>query len=354
MSDDHDEEEEDKSIVDALSTLGWVEEKEEKEGPPLEAEDNLMEQLNFYMNENKKLTEELNEKNKTIKELDTTIQELSQKVEDEAVQGQAIQKLYETIENKNDEIELLNKIKDDQIEKIKEFSNQIENFNSEQSQNQDLLVQIQEKENKIKDLKEQLQYLETDTIQKSKFEKVEVLLEKKDEIITEKEKAIFNMENSFKSANQKIHDLQQQLETFSLLKKDLEKKDERVKQLVVEIEELKQKNITNSELIRHLEERLEEAQEKSGHITGKFEVELAHMRNIIDGKDSEIKELKEKAFGIENKLNETEKIDDKLLSDIQEIKDDKLKLESELEKKNQELVELKKKIKLMRRDLAKS
>jgi len=354
MSDDHDEEEEDKSIVDALSTLGWVEEKEEKEGPPLKTEDNLMEQLNFFMNENKKLTEDLNEKNKTIKDLEINIQELSQKVEEKAVQGQAIQKLYETIEDKNDEIEKINKINNDQIEKIKELTSQIEIFNSEQTQNQDLLEELQEKENKIKDLKEQLHYLETDTIQKSKFEKTEILLEKKDEIITEKEKAIFDIENSLKSANQKIHDLQQQLETFSLLKKDLEKKDERVKQLVVEIEELKQKNITNSELIRHLEERLEEAQEKSGHITGKFEVELAHMRNIIDGKDSEIKELKEKAFGIENKLNETEKIDDKLLSDIQEIKDDKLKLESELEKKNQELVELKKKIKLMRRDLAKS
>ncbi|MCK4688281.1 MAG: hypothetical protein KAT66_09125 [Candidatus Lokiarchaeota archaeon] len=355
MSDDHENhEEEDKSIVEALSTLGWVEEKEEEEESPLGTEDNLMEQLNLFMNENKKLTEDLNEKNKTIKELKTNVQELTQKIEDNATQGQAIQKLYETIEDKNDEIEKLNKIKTDQIEKITDLTSQIETINSEQTQNQDLLEQLQEKENKIKDLKEQLQYLETDTIQKSKFEKAEVLLEKKDEIITEKEKAIFNIENSLKSANQKIHDLQRQLETFSLLKKDLEKKDERIKQLVVEIEELKQKNITNSELISRLEERLEEAQEKSGHITGKFEVELAHMRNIINGKDSEIKELKEKAFGMENKLSETEKIEEKLLSDIQDIKDDKLKMESELEKKDLELVELKKKIKLMRRDLAKS
>ncbi len=352
------EEEEDKSIVDALSTLGWVEEEEEEE-ETLESNENILEQLNFFRDENKKLIGTINEKIEIISNLETKVQDLSTKLESESSQSEATQKLYEIIESKNDEIERLNsvleedvdksqKIIKDQLQKIKDLSTQIDESQLDQS---DL---IKNKDDQIKELKEQLQYLENDTIQKSKFQKLEVLLEKKDEIITEKEKTIFGLDNALKTANQKTQEIQQQSETFNLVKKDLEKKLERNKELAVKIEELNQKNITNVEIINRLEQKLEETHKKSGNLTGKFEIELGNLRNLLDGKDDEIKSLRDKLINVDTKLQENKKIEDKFLGDIQNIKDEKLKLESEIEEKNKEVVELKKRIKLMRRDMKKA
>ncbi|MHA2283706.1 MAG: hypothetical protein ACXAC5_22925 [Promethearchaeota archaeon] len=352
------EEEEDKTIVEALQTMGWVEEKEEDEEAVV-SDENILEQLNFFKDENSKLIDDVNEKLELIGTLEAQVQELSTKLESESSQGDATQKLYEIIEEKNDEIERLNsvleeeadksqKIIEDQDQKIKELTTQIDETQPDQT---DL---IKKKDEHIKELEEQLQYLENDTIQKSKFQKLEVLLEKKDEIITEKEKTIFSLENSLKTANQKTQEIQQQSETFNLVKKDLEKKSERNKELAVKIEELNQKNITNLELINRLEQKLEDAHQKSGNITGKFEVELGNLRNLLDGKDDEIKTLREKSTSVDTELDEYKKIEDKMLGDVQRLKDDKLKLEFDIEEKDKEIVELKKRIKLMRRDMKKA
>ena len=359
MSDEGEEhEEEDKSITEALGQLGWVEEKGEEEEVPKTDED-ILEQLNFFRDENKKLIGTINEKFEIIGTLETRVQELSKKLESESTQSEATQKLYEIIESKNDEIESLNsvleeeadksqKVIQDQLQKIKDLTTQLDESQPDQT---DL---IKNKDDQIKELKEQLQYLENDTIQKSKFQKLEVLLEKKDEIITDKEKTIFSLENSLKTANQKTQEIQQQSETFNLVKKDLEKKSERNKELAVKIEELNQKNITNLEISNRLEQKLEEAHKKSGNITGKFEVELGNLRNLLDGKDDEIKTLRDKLISVDTELHENKKIEDKILGDLQIIKDDKLKLESGIEEKDNEIVELKKRIKLMRRDMKKA
>ena len=68
-------------------------------------------------------------------------------------------------------------------------------------------------------------------------------------ISAEKEKSIFDVQNSLKSAHQTINQLQQQIETFNLMKKDLEKKEERIRELVVQIEEKIQGELANKELI---------------------------------------------------------------------------------------------------------
>ena len=361
MPEEDREEEGDKSIVDALSTLGWVEEKEEDEETTT-MDENLQEQLNFFIEENKRLLGEINEKNEKLQVLEEKIQNLSQKVDEKTVQSEDIEKLYETIENKDREIKnldstlneqstKLNKIINDQIEKIKELTTQIEQSQSDQTETQALENKLNEKQIIIKELKEQLEFLENDSIQKSKFEKLEVLLEKKDEIITEKEKEIFTLENEQNTAKQKIHDLQQQIETFNLVKKELEMKIERNKSLAVEIEEIKQRNITNQQIIDRLEEKLEEAHKKSGILTGKFELELANLRNILDEKENVIKNLRIEATTTQESSQEIEQLKEKNLDDFKKIKDEKMVLESEIEQKNDEIIELKKKIKLMRRDL---
>jgi len=356
MSDEQEQQEDsdDKSIVDALSTLGWVEEDEEEIIP---AEKNLEEQLAFFREENKKLIGEINQKNERLQKLEVEIRDLFEKTEGKSVPNQAVQKLYEIIEGKNDEIEdlnllldeqskKLNRIINDQIDKIKDLLQQIEKFKSNDTDNQDLNEKIQEKDNKIKELMEQLQYLENDSIHKSKFEKLEILLEKKDEIITEKEKEIFSIENSLKTSNQKNQDLKQQFETANLIKKDLEKKTERNKTLVVELEELKQKILSNKDLIEHLEKKLENAHKNSGNLTGKFEIELGTMRSMLDDRDEEIKGLLGEKRKIQIGQEDSKRIEEKFRSEVQEMKSENVKLESEI-------AELKKKIKLMRRDFLK-
>ena len=158
------EEDEDKSIVDALSTLGWVEEIDEEEDL-LESDENIAEQLNFFKEDNKRLIREMNEKLELISKLEITVKDLSDKVGDKSDDDQATQKLYETIESKNDEIEILNaqfeeetnkskRIINDQVQRIKELSLKVEESQLDQT---DLVSQ---KDVQIKELNEQLKYLE--------------------------------------------------------------------------------------------------------------------------------------------------------------------------------------------------
>jgi len=279
-----DQKEEDTSMVDALSSLGWIEEREEEHEPPISEENALKEQLNIFREQNKQLTEEIinlkeeneslkavtgsfqhdkektiqisKENNETIENLlqtivqkDDQIKDLDSKIEflnetqvndsgsSLSIQNKEkeIEALKSQLEDKNNnilefktsnkekeqviqdqtlELDRLNNIVGEQTQKIQAASSDTENLRSEQQANKKLAEKLSEKEKKIKELIEQIQYLENDTIQKSKFEKQQILLEKKDEIITEKEKELFGFENAQQTANHAIKDLQQKVETF--------------------------------------------------------------------------------------------------------------------------------------------
>ena len=424
MPDEQDQNEEDTSMSKALSSLGWIEEEEEEGELPVSEEESLKEQLKFFIEQNKQLTEEitnLKEENESLKattdsfqhekersiqlskenkdrndnllqtivQKDELIKDLESKIdflnetqvndsdislsiqnkekEIDALKSQLDDKnskvlefnisnkeKEELIQTQSRELGRLNKVVADQTQKIQAVSSDIEVLRSEQQTNKGMTEKLDEKENKIKELMEQIQYLENDTIQKSQFEKQQILVEKKDEIITEKEKKIFDLENTQQTTIQSIKDLQQKLETFSLVKKDVEKKEERIKNLVLEIEKLTQKNLTNEEFINQIQARLEESQEKSGNITGKFELEIMNLRNSIDEQVAEIKDLRENENTLKNKLQESDQIEDRILTEMQNVKDQKIKIESALENKEKELIELKKRIKIMRRDIKKS
>ncbi len=403
MSEEHgNRKEQDESITDALSTLGWIEESDEEE-VPVDEEENLSEQLNFFIEQNKELNNEilnlkkqldtlvsenennihekeklqsLTEKNNDtienllqsivqkddlVKDLEQEIEIFSQKAQDGELQIQNISQLEKSITTKNQENEDLSlQIQEketmiqSQLKEIEKLNEVIENLKVNQDANKEILDQLQQKEEKVKELLTQIEYLEKDTIQKSKFEKLQLLVDKKDEILTEKEKNIFELQNTNEKSNQKIKELQSQLETFSLMKKDINKKEDRINELVLEIEKLTQKNNTNEEFLKRMEEKLEESQQKSGNITGKFELELANLRNINQDKSNEIQELVASQKKLKDKIYEAEQIEDRILTEMQRIKDDKLKLDSEIEKKDEEIIDLKKKIKLLRRDLKKS
>ncbi len=75
---------------------------------------------------------------------------------------------------------------------------------------------------------------------------------------------------------------------------------------------------------------------------------------MLDDRTQEVKTLREQLKDFQSKSGDVKHQEDKLLGDIQQLKDEKSKLESDLEEKNKEIIELKKRIKLMRRDLQKS
>jgi len=410
MPEDHENhKEEDDSIIEALSSLGWVEEDEPKEEQPVNDDNALQEQLTFFKEQNTELNNEvvkiredhdkllqditevihqkekfmqmveknndtienllqsISQKDVKIKELESNIKlstesssdnkdmiALQNQIEEQSLKIEELNFIdiekNKIIENQKEEIDKVNKIVKDQVQKIQELTNEAEELKSEKDANKGLIDKLQEKDQKLKELTEQFQYLDKDTVQKSKFEKLVNELSVKDNIITEKEKIIFQMESTIESANKKTKEIQQQLETFSLVKRDVEKKEERINTLVLEVERLNQKNITNAEFISSLQEKLEISQEKSGNLTGKFELEMANMRALIDDNNTEIRELRENDTRLKNQLYEAEQIEDRLLTEMQILKDDKLRFESEIKKKEEEIVDLKKRVKIARRE----
>ena len=67
------------------------------------------------------------------------------------------------------------------------------------------------------------------------------------------------------------------------------------------LEELKQKTLAQKEMMNHLEEKLEESHKKAGNLTGKFEFELANLRNLLDDRNKEIKPLRDKISELKKK-----------------------------------------------------
>ena len=404
-----DHKEEDESMVNALSSLGWIEEKDLEEEHPKKGDDALQEQLAYFKEQNVQLNNEIikmrrdyekllqdtsetkrqkekftqmveknndtienllqsiSQKDVKINELETNakmftesssnnedINGLQNQIEEQSLKIEELNfadiEKNKIIANQREEIDKINRIIKDQVQKIQDLTNETEEFKSEKDTNVGLGEKLQEKDQKIKELMEQLEYLNKDTIQKSKYDKLSNELSVKDNIITEKEKIIFEMESTIESANQRTKEIQQQLETFSLVKKDVEKKEERINTLILEAERLNQKNMTNEEFINRLQQKLEESQEKSGNLTGKFELEMANLRSLIDSNNLEIKELRENDTKLKNKIYEAEQIEDRLLSEMQNLKDDKLRFESKIMKKDEEIVDLKKRVKVARRE----
>ena len=77
------------------------------------------------------------------------------------------------------------------------------------------------------------------------------------------------------------------------------------------------------------------------------------MRNLIEDKNAEIKHLNEYKSKLKDKLYEAEQIRNRILTQLQQAKDEKLRLEVDLESKEKELIDLKKKFKLLRREVQK-
>ena len=62
-----------------------------------------------------------------------------------------------------------------------------------------------------------------------------------------------------------------------------------------------------------------------------------NLRNTVDEQLAEIKDIRENEKELKNKLRESDQIEDRILTEMQNVKDEKIKLESTLEHKEKEL-----------------
>ena len=144
-------EDEDKSITEALSALGWVEEKGEKE-EPIKTEESYQEQLNLFIEQNKQLNQQINSLLRENEDLKVEVEELREKV----IEFQKIEKNLQdtlikaqessskTLESTKKQTSLMIKeaeIKASQlIENAHENANEIRNAVSTLKEEKDLII----------------------------------------------------------------------------------------------------------------------------------------------------------------------------------------------------------------------
>jgi len=387
--------EKDDSLSDALSALGWIEEEEgieSKEEMPSSLED----QVKFLLKKKKKLEEQNLMLKNYIEQLDSSLS---------TAEKPEIPNDFESKINGKDEIiSKLTVERDDISKKLKEQREKIISLDLKVGEQNDLLIekdkqinefslnisQLNEKENLIKQLEakikefelgkngisefqekikqrdtqiqelhQQIQYLEKDTIQKSKYDKLKVLIDKKDEIITQKEKALFDKENSLNKAKEEIQELMGKVKETEKFHERLAEKGEEIDFLKGEITHLnlqleKSKSLQNK--IKEFEEQLIKRERENVEITKssmakeeivkRVEQKLELSQKEAVKKDIEIENLK---INFEKELEALKVKENGYLDNIQILKMENSRMEQESGKLKDEIIELKKKIKVLRR-----
>lgn len=387
--------EKDDSLSDALSALGWIEEEEgieSKEEMPSSLED----QVKFLLKKKKKLEEQNLMLKNYIEQLDSSLS---------TAEKPEIPNDFESKINGKDEIiSKLTVERDDISKKLKEQREKIISLDLKVGEQNDLLIekdkqinefslnisQLNEKENLIKQLEakikefelgkngisefqekikqrdtqiqelhQQIQYLEKDTIQKSKYDKLKVLIDKKDEIITQKEKALFDKENSLNKAKEEIQELMGKVKETEKFHERLAEKGEEIDFLKGEITHLnlqleKSKSLQNK--IKEFEEQLIKRERENVEITKSSMAKEEIVRRVEQKLELSQKEAVKKDIEIENlKINFEKELEalkvkeNGYLDNIQILKMENSRMEQESRKLKDEIIELKKKIKVLRR-----
>jgi chromosome segregation ATPase len=227
--------------------------------------------------------------------------------------------------------------------------------------------QIANKEAIIKDLQkevngysEQLQYMEADTVKKSDYEELKRIITNKDQVITTKEKTIFELEKRADELRRHAENTENVIEE---LKEKLSQKgpaDIEVRELKNELQSLNQTIIEQEDQKKVLYEQVRKLREKeTGDIAiiQRLEQKIDLMQNSVIKENLELDALKKKRMEIEgelkniqSKLADKDKLEAKLNRRLNEMKESH---EKEVNTLNDEINDLKKRIKILRRDLTK-
>ena len=191
-----DHKEEDTSMVDALSSLGWIEEKEDEEEIPVSEEDKIKEQLNFFIEQNKQLTDEigkLREENDSLKFISDSFHQEKEKSIQLAKENNA------TIED------LLQKIikKDDLI---KDLESKIEFLNETNVMDLEVSKSIESKEKEIESLHSQL------GDKNKQIQEFEFSAKEKNQIVQDQKNNIGNLNKVITEQSQKLEGVSADLE----------------------------------------------------------------------------------------------------------------------------------------------
>ena len=239
---------------------------------------------------------------------------------------------------------------------ISEESTQVASY-KEQLANKDAIIKDLQKE--VNEYSEQIQYMEVDTVKKSDFEELKGIIANKDQVITTKEKTIFELEK-------KANDLRQYAEDTEVLSKDLKRQlaeketdNSEVVQLKEEIKTLNASVLSQEQQKQVLYEQVRRLHEKeTGDIAiiQRLEHQIEEMRSSVIKENLELESLKKEQHAYESKLKELqsileskEKMEAKINRRLGETKETH---EKELNALHAEITEHKKRIKILRRDLA--
>ena len=240
---------------------------------------------------------------------------------------------------------------------INEESTQVASY-KEQLANKDAIIKDLQKE--VNGYSEQIQYMEADTVKSSDFEELKGIIANKDQVITAKEKIIFELEK-------KTNDLRKYAEDTEALTKELkhqikekEQDNSEVVKLKEEIKTLNESLISQDQQKHVLYEQVRKLKEKeTGEmaIIQRLEHQIEEMRSSVIKENIELDTLKKEQQSNKSKLEELqsdlenkEKMEAKINRKLSEMKETH---EKELNSLHDEITEHKKRIKILRRDLSK-
>ncbi len=324
--------------------------------------------------ENTHLREENTLRNSKIKELETLNNqyhgELVQIKSDAEVKSSRFKGLVEELEGyKNEFVNLKNKI----VELERNNQKLAEELSQKQFQMSEEATQIvsykemvankdaviSDLQNQVEEYSEQIQYMEADTVKRSDFEELRAIISNKDDVITIKEKMIFDLEKKIdelrrysEDNDSLIKELKQQLlekgqegseldklqNEIQILSHTVADQEQQKKVLYEQVRKLREKETGDEAIIERLEHQIEEM--RSSVIKDNLELETLRKENA-----TRIQELNE----LRTELEKKEKLDGKINRRLQEMKETH---EKEINALHDEINEHKKRIKILRRDLS--
>lgn len=238
---------------------------------------------------------------------------------------------------------------------ISEESNAVSSY-KEQIANKEAI--IKDLQNEITGYSEQIQYMEADTVKRSDYEELKRIIANKDQVITTKEKSIFEMEK-------KTEDLQKQTQNTENMLKDLKQKLSQKGESDTEMANLTKEIHTLSQSLTELEQqkqvlydqikKLKEKETGDLAIIHRLENQIEQMRSSIIKENLEMDTLRKQQQEYEaqlkefrKNLEEKDKIDGKVDRKLKEMREAN---EKEVQSLQNEIMEHKKRIKILRRDL---
>lgn len=224
--------------------------------------------------------------------------------------------LEKTNEQKNQDLDNIKLRLDEHLAENKEFKEQLGYKDA-------TIVDLKKQ---IKEYSEQIQYMEADTVNMTDYEDLKNIIDNKDEVITLKEKMLFDLQKEIEDKNQNLQNLKEELKFIDELKIQIADKNEQLEKINEFLEEARkeihEKDLLSEEMDALNKTAMEQDQQKRVlyDLIKKLKEKLLGNNAIIDRLEKKIDDMK--GVGIKENIE---------LDDLRKEHDD---LEAELRQKN--------------------